>query len=164
MADTVLTELKIHEFDSVEQMSQYESEIGENDLAFTPDMTAETLNGKADTDLGNIPTNYDYVVESQLPTADNSYTWYRKYKSGWVEQGGSIDGTWSGTKTVTLPVPMLNTRYTVAAGAGCPDINSMHGMNWITSKTSTKISFTSRSLAGNFTTNNFSWQVSGIAA
>lgn len=30
----------------------------------------------------------DYVVESQLPTAQNNYTWYRKYKSGWVEQGG----------------------------------------------------------------------------
>lgn len=37
MADTVLTELKIHEFDSVEQMSQYESEIGENDMVYTPD-------------------------------------------------------------------------------------------------------------------------------
>lgn len=37
MADTVLTELKIHEFDSVEQMSQYGSEIGENDMVYTPD-------------------------------------------------------------------------------------------------------------------------------
>jgi hypothetical protein len=39
MADTVLTELKIHEFDSVEQMSQYESEIGENDIVYTPDQS-----------------------------------------------------------------------------------------------------------------------------
>lgn len=39
MADTVLTELKIHEFDSVEQMSQYESEIGENDIVYTPDVS-----------------------------------------------------------------------------------------------------------------------------
>jgi len=29
----------------------------------------------------------DYVVETQLPTADNDYTWYRKYKSGWTESG-----------------------------------------------------------------------------
>lgn len=35
-----------------------------------------------------LPDNYDFVVESQLPTAENNYTWYRKYKSGWVEQGG----------------------------------------------------------------------------
>lgn len=31
---------------------------------------------------------YDYVVESQLPTADNNYTWYNKYKSGRIEMGG----------------------------------------------------------------------------
>ena len=35
-----------------------------------------------------MPGNYDFVIESQLPTAENNYTWYRKYKSGWVEQGG----------------------------------------------------------------------------
>ena len=33
----------------------------------------------------------DWVVESQLPTAENNYTWYRKYKSGWVEMGGTIN-------------------------------------------------------------------------
>lgn len=31
----------------------------------------------------------DYVTEWQTPTAENNYTWYRKYKSGWVEQGGA---------------------------------------------------------------------------
>lgn len=30
----------------------------------------------------------DYVVASQLPSAANGYLWYRKYKSGWIEQGG----------------------------------------------------------------------------
>lgn len=40
----------------------------------------------------------DYVVESQSPTAENGYTWYRKYKSGWIEQGGRITNgeTWNG--------------------------------------------------------------------
>lgn len=38
--------------------------------------------------LGNFKNDVlDYVVASQAPTAANSYTWYRKYKSGWVEQG-----------------------------------------------------------------------------
>lgn len=82
----------------------------------TAGITAETLNGKADTDLGNIPANYDYVVESQLPTADNSYTWYRKYKSGWVEQGGKV-GIAVPTTTITLPVEMADTNYTVLATA-----------------------------------------------
>jgi hypothetical protein len=44
-----------------------------------------------------------------MPTAGNNYTWYRKYKSGWVEQGG-ITST-SGTQT--LPVTMADTNYIV---------------------------------------------------
>ena len=27
-------------------------------------------------------------IEFQAPTAENGYTWYRKYADGWVEQGG----------------------------------------------------------------------------
>jgi hypothetical protein len=49
---------------------------------------------------------YDYVIETQSPTAENDYTWYRKYKSGWVEQGGKAL-----SKNVTLPVTMANTNY-----------------------------------------------------
>lgn len=45
----------------------------------------EGLSGKADTNLGNIPTNIDYVVESY---SDEDGNWYRVYKSGWLEQGG----------------------------------------------------------------------------
>lgn len=54
----------------------------------------------------------DYVVEIQLPTADNNYTWYRKYKSGWVEQGGRTDGDRQ-ISTITMPVSMANTNYIV---------------------------------------------------
>lgn len=55
----------------------------------------------------------DYVVSSQLPTAQNEYKWYRKYKSGWVEQGGScsvpVPSTAPGQSAtlVTFPVPMI---------------------------------------------------------
>ena len=55
-------------------------------------------------------SNADYVVESQLPTAENNYTWYRKYKSGWVEQGGE---TTNNANSVTLPIEMADTHYTV---------------------------------------------------
>ena len=56
-------------------------------------------------------TPFDYVTEWQMPTADNNYTWYRKYKSGWVEQGGESTGG-----TIILPIQMLNTHYTVTSG------------------------------------------------
>lgn len=70
----------------------------------------EGLSGKADTNLGNIPTNYDYVVESY---SDGEGNWYRVYKSGWVEQGGllpSSKGT-AASATVTFLKPFLNTSY-----------------------------------------------------
>ena len=77
-------------------------------LKQTAGLNAELFNGKADVDLGNVPANYDYVVESQSPTASNGYTWYRKYKSGWVEQGGTAA---SGSSSVTFPVEFANTGY-----------------------------------------------------
>lgn len=81
----------------------------------TAGLNAEMFNNKADIDLGNIPANYDYVIESQLPTADNGYTWYRKYKSGWVEQGGATSGSTSSI-TITFPVVMANANYTAVLG------------------------------------------------
>ncbi len=60
----------------------------------------------------------DWVVESQLPTAENNYTWYRKYKSGWVEMGGwrqitmSVNGS---DNIIALPQTMASTNYTIIA-------------------------------------------------
>lgn len=41
----------------------------------------------------------DYVIAWQMPTSENNYTWYRKYRSGWVEQGGRLSG-----RSVNFPV------------------------------------------------------------
>lgn len=72
-------------------------------------MTA--LDGKANTDLSNVSRNIDYIVESKV---NSNGSWYRKYKSGWLEQGGiglavSVDST----KTVTLIKPFKDTKYIV---------------------------------------------------
>lgn len=91
-------------------------------------------------------------------------TWYNMYSDGWVEQGGFLSGSWTGARTFNLPVAMSDTGYTVTNTVGCPNISGMNGLNWLTEKTKTSITFTSRSLAGNFETNNFSWQVNGYAA
>ena len=52
----------------------------------------------------------DYVIAWQTPTAENNYTWYRKYKSGWVEQGGQIN-----SDTIIFPIPFSSTLYTISA-------------------------------------------------
>lgn len=61
--------------------------------------------------IGGLPV--DVVVAWQKPTAENGYTWYRKYASGWVEQGGTIldQNAASKSTTVTLPVLMSDTNY-----------------------------------------------------
>ncbi len=52
------------------------------------------------------------VIAFQAPTADNNYTWYRKYADGWVEQGGHIaTAPASEETTVVFPVSMADTTY-----------------------------------------------------
>ncbi len=85
----------------------------------TAGLNAELFNGKADRNLLNTTDNVDFVIESQLPTADNGYTWYRKYKSGWVEQGGR-----STSQTVTLPVEMADTSYVIQLTSTCSSVNN----------------------------------------
>ena len=55
---------------------------------------------------------YDYVVDFQAPTAANNYMWYRKYKSGWIKQGGTEAMTGVKEKQITFPVVMRDAGYT----------------------------------------------------
>ena len=64
-------------------------------------------------------TDADYVVAWQAPTPENNYTWYRKYRSGWVEQGGK-----NSVQTVTLPIEMANTNYHVFLTGTCSSNNN----------------------------------------
>lgn len=125
----------------------------------------EQLATKANTDLSNIPSAYDYVVQ----TYKSGTTWYRKYKSGWVEQGGYDTGTvGSGandsSETYTLLVPMQDSNYALTLGYGYGNIGGQNGKFGITAKTATNFTFRVISLAGNATGKFLSWQVSGYAA
>lgn len=51
----------------------------------------------------------DYVVEYKNPNADDP-NWYRKWKSGKLEQGGIVPAT---TENITFLKPFANTNYTV---------------------------------------------------
>ena len=126
----------------------------------TAGIAAEMFNSKADSDLRNIPANYDYVVESQLPTEANGYTWYRKYKSGWVEQGGEINGTQTNADiTITLPIIMANNHYTLIRTQVAGNIQSYYP-GWVagySTKTTTGFTFAQVSAIN-------VWQVSGQGA
>lgn len=112
----------------------------------------------------------DTVVGFQAPTAKNNYTWYRKYSSGWVEQGG----IWKGSQTVSsltgeanlniaLPMAMANDNFYCSAIPGKKEYIFVMGL----SKTTTNISiciggYGQASIQRTIT--ECRWQVSGMAA
>lgn len=108
---------------------------------------------------GAMPDNMDYVVESQLPTAENNYTWYRKYASGWVEQGGRAQ---FGTTTV-LPIIMADANYTatITAASGIGGSGT-----WTQDHTPQSFKCVGQNYGGQFISSGVvtCWRVSGTAA
>ena len=108
----------------------------------------------------------DYVVEFQAPTALNDYTWYRKYKSGWVEQGAFRSNITDTYITVNLPVEMADTNYapeikriTTGSSASQPNVN------FVAASTITTTSFAiTDQWGGSSVTVAWAWEVKGMAA
>ncbi len=71
------------------------------------------------------PETSDYVIEYQNACADTGYIWYRIYKSGRIEMGGTVsipqqDHTKWGQKNISLPITLPNTSYSIVIGHGIP--------------------------------------------
>lgn len=123
----------------------------------------EALNDKSDRDFRNVDTTAkaDAVIDYQEPTADNGYTWYRKYKSGWVEQGGKGQVTTKGTgNTFSLPVAMVDTNYTIVVAKWEADTGNV-GFN---AEPATTTTFRAGVAYSGNLTRDFTWQVSGLSA
>lgn len=123
---------------------------------FTQTATEQTagLNTEMFNDL-----NSHKVVEFQEPTAENGYTWYRKYADGWVEQGGPKQ---SGVGQVTLPIVMANNAYQVYVTGG----DNNYNINYIArNRATTTVYITARTGAGADYDNWYGyWLVCGMAA
>ena len=117
-----------------------------------PQVTLNDLNNKADVDLSNISANIDYVIESQLPTSSNGYKWYRKYKSGWVEQGQIQELFSAGTTSITLLVEMKSAAYNIIPLSGINNTLSYSGQT----STGFDLASTIQQYCG--------WEVKGVAA
>ena len=129
------------------------NEINVNNLS-------EMINDKADIDLGNISQNIDYVVEWKSPTSSDP-SWYRLYKSGWIEQGGLFhsSSTAGGTiNTIILMKEMANSSYTVLLGLGDDASNNTNVYTWHTARTPTSVNIMTN-LVG--TTVGTCWEVKG---
>ena len=129
---------------------------------------SEAINGKMDRDASNIasPKLPIFLVDVQYPTAENNYTWYRKYSDGWVEQGGTIAASSSGALNivVNLMVTMANSAYQVYTGAHTGTSTSdgyAFWLNTIGNKTTSTI--TLRLDNTNYIQYAY-WEVKGMAA
>lgn len=108
------------------------------------------------------------VIEFQAPTANNDYTWYRKYADGWVEQGGHVNSVPYGGATITFPITMADTNYYIANNVLFDSTNG--GMASAGGKTTTGA--TLRIYGYNLNSGALNsgialpcnWQVSGISA
>lgn len=85
-------------------------------------------------DIDTSASNIDYVVETYRSGTD----WYRKYKSGWVEQGGiynygSLTRDWNAV-TIKYPKPFADTNYTLITQAGRNDAatGSINNQSFVT--------------------------------
>ena len=67
------------------------------------------ISGNASKNKAELPDTADYVIESWN---DDDGNWYRKYRSGWVEQGGVLRAKYEDEiVTTTLFVEMKDTNY-----------------------------------------------------
>jgi hypothetical protein len=129
-----------------------------------------TLQSSVTTNTANIGTLntrttglLDYVIASQAPSADNNYTWYRKYKSGWVEQGGIYTGN-SQSVIITLPIKMANTNYTILSlGDNYTGISGSYTMVDENSQGQTGFMLVINFAGVEPTTKKIRWYVCGIA-
>lgn len=116
---------------------------------------------------GKVNTGHE-VIEFQEPNAGNNYTWYRKYKDGWVEQGGHYThNNVEGTVTINLPVTMADAHYIITMSKELGS-DSATNMNYqfmcayvMNSKTTTTFQIR---MTGANRLNGADWIVSGMRA
>lgn len=111
---------------------------------------------------GVTPGGYtqDFVTETWI--SDDGLSWYRKYASGWVEQGGETEKNLA-TANIVLPIAMLNDTYNIFCctkkygSSGGGGIANACGVAGITT-TGFQIDMPQNSIYSSL------WQVSGLGA
>lgn len=144
----------------------YVGTYSQSALAQTAGLNAELFNAKQDV-LTGVSGGGDYVVSWQAPTAENGYTWYRLYKSGWVEQGGMLLNAGTGAHTITIPVEMANVEELKKSAVTTPIfISGVIQNQGVTVRNSSDSSWSTTQIDcfSWGATIHIKWQVSGMSA
>lgn len=143
------------------QYTVLETKSDDTQYIITDDDSAGTnVYTKAEVDalVNSALASADYVIAFQAPTSANGYTWYRKYKSGWVEQGGRYPNRQN--ISTTMPVEMSDTNYSVVLTYETDSANSAQYASLSISTSKTTTTFTIKNAGSIYG----GWQVSGMAA
>ena len=119
--------------------------------------------------LSNQFADSDFVVDSWQSA--NGQLWYRKYKSGWVEQGGTMLSTGATNQIVTFPRPMVNNTYqlnlSIIGRVNEIDTSAiwvrLSNVNARTNTTISVITGFANSAVNGSSTATYSWLVAGYA-
>ena len=107
------------------------------------------------------------LIDFQIPTAGNGYTWYRKYADGWVEQGGIKLQNTDSKQDLSFPIEMNGPTYSVLTSVMDDNLSNYVFCVKVTDKTTTgfKTTIWGSYQQGTLTSGyNFVWQVSGMSA
>lgn len=104
--------------------------MSDGNNAITIAQLTEQINEKMDRDAGNATLEImrTGVIEYQHPTEENGWIWYRKYKDGWVEQGGYMPN--AANTIVNLPVEMADLNYTANKTINNDYSGNTNGAQW----------------------------------
>lgn len=101
----------------------------------------------------------DTVVEYQIEA--NGTRWYRKWASGWIEQGGITTINEVSSVTVSLLTPMTTTTYTASVtNASGKTASDAEGVICVGTKTTTTVQFTCGYINPN--SGPINWRIEGI--
>ena len=124
------------------------------DIEVDIDEIATDLNGKADTDLLNVPESRGILVEKS--SKDILPRWYRVYSDGWCEQGG-VNTVSSTSVVASLLKNYINNNYSVMTQGYRDTYNANNTTNiQILSKSNSQIN-----MACSTTTLSIEWQACG---
>lgn len=76
----------------------------------------DLFSAKANTNLNNIPTNYDFVIETN--TWGDGESGYRKHKSKYMEQWGKVTSSSTGVAEFTMHKPFKDMNFSIFAQIG----------------------------------------------
>lgn len=120
----------------------------------------QTLNGMDYPIYWDADDNGDHSHSKPGVPVPANHGWYRIYKSGWVEQGGTVGNLNNGCVLVTLPIAMESNFFTaLASGNTAGDAANYNGII-CERRSSTQIAICTTGQQ----TSGCSWLVSGYAA